>query len=108
MKVERRGVKVLAATRHGPGGGLICDSCTRGAAVPYSEQDEEEEVDRMVATMDKDQNGEIDINEFVDAMMMVLKADTGSKNSDDEDSDLDEFQISLVKLQETLLTEVNE
>jgi hypothetical protein len=41
------------------------------------------------------------LDEFVDAMMRIVQsADMETKNSDDEDSDLDEFQISLVKFKQ--------
>ena len=71
---------------------------------------EEEEIDKMVSAMDADHNGEIDMDEFVDTMMMVANApeQMDTQNSDDDDSDLDELQMSLAKLQASLLSDVNE
>eukprot|EP01043_Picozoa_sp_COSAG02_P011613 COSAG02_NODE_430_length_22462_cov_52.755042_19_plen_1433_part_00 len=107
--IERADVEAAFKRLDTDGSGLLDHKEVKEALMNMTGSAEEEEVDRMVAAMDADQNGEIDINEFVDAMMRILQsADSETKNSDDEDSDLDEFQIPLAKLQVALLSEVNE
>lgn len=71
---------------------------------------DEHEVDTMFRRMDVDRSGDVDMKEFVDAMMTILQepAKSEAHAEDDADSDLDELQMSLGKLQESLLSEVNE
>jgi Ca2+-binding EF-hand superfamily protein len=51
------------------GGGTLDHSQVRKVLINIMGQAEDEEVERMITVMDKDMSGEIDIDEFIDAMM---------------------------------------